>query len=161
MGAKGLGSNSAEALRRTAWEIVMAGGCQTTGETARRGTNVLPDSGGGWMNGRGDDSMTMLRGYAHMVDFFTMFEWWKTEPRDDLVNNGNYCLAKPGKIYAVYLPRGGNVTVQIQPGEYIGVWWNPATGEETALPLVNVTTSSWTSPQVTGSNDWALLLQKK
>jgi hypothetical protein len=32
------------------------------------------------MNGRGDDSMTMLRGFAHMVDFFTMFECWKTEP---------------------------------------------------------------------------------
>ena len=23
------------------------------------------------MNGRGDDTMTMLQGYAHMVDFFT------------------------------------------------------------------------------------------
>ena len=38
--------------------------------------------------------------------------WWifspssnggKREPHDELVNNGNYCLAKPGEIYAVYL----------------------------------------------------------
>ena len=98
MWAKGLGSESADTLRRTAWEIVMAGGYQTAGETARRGTNVWPDSGGGWMNGRGDDTMTMFQGYAHMVDFFTSFEWWKTEPHDELVNNGNYCLAKPGDI---------------------------------------------------------------
>ncbi len=44
-------SDSADALRRSAWAIVMAGGYQTTGETARRGTNIWPDSGGGWMNG--------------------------------------------------------------------------------------------------------------
>jgi hypothetical protein len=159
--AKGLGSDSADALRRTAWEIVMAGGYQTAGETARTGTNVLPDAGGGWMNGRGDDTMTMLRGYAHMVDFFTMFEWWKTEPHDELVNNGNYCLAKPGEIYVVYLPRGGNVTVRMQPGQYVAAWWNPTTGEKTDLPFIAVTTPSWSSPPATDCNDWALLLQKK
>ena len=48
--------------------------------------------------------MTMLQGYTHMVDFFTSFDWWKTEPHDELVNHGNYCLAKLGEIYAVYLP---------------------------------------------------------
>jgi hypothetical protein len=78
-----------------------------------------------------------------------------------LVNNGNYCLAKPGETYAVYLPRGGNVTVQMQPGVYVAAWWNPTTGEKTALAFVNVTTSSWSSPQAMGSNDWALLLHKK
>ena len=114
--AKGPGSESADTLRRTAWEIVMAGGYQTAGETARRGTNVWPDTGGGWMNGRGDDTMTMFQGYAHMVDFFTSFDWWKTEPHDELVNNGNYCLAKPGEIYAVYLPHAGNVTVRTSAG---------------------------------------------
>ena len=41
--------------------------------------------------------MTMFKGYAHMVDFFTSFDWWDTEPHDELVNNGNYCLAKPGE----------------------------------------------------------------
>ncbi len=101
------GSDSADALRRTAWDIVMAGGYQTAGETCRRGTNIYPDTGGGWMNGRGDDTMTMFLGYGHMVDFITSFEWWKTEPHDELVDNGNYCLAEPGRTYAVYLPKGG------------------------------------------------------
>ena len=161
MWAKGPGSESADTLRRMAWEIVMAGGYQTAGETARRGTNVWPDSGGGWMNGRGDDTMTMFQGYAHMVDFFTSFEWWKTEPHDELVNNGNYCLAEPGQIYAVYLPHGGQVTVQLQPGHYDAVWWNATTGNRTALPALNVPTPSWTSPTVPAGTDWALLLQKK
>jgi hypothetical protein len=153
-------AESADTLRRMAWEIVMAGGYQTAGETARRGTNVWPDTGGGWMNGRGDDSMTMLKGYAHMVEFFTSFDWWRSEPRDDLVSDGKYCLAKPGETYAIYLPRGGHVTVQLQPGDYHGVWWNAATGERTALPLVAARGSSWTSPDAPGTGDWALLLRK-
>ena len=137
----------------------MAGGYQTTGETARRGTNIWPDTGGGWMNGRGDDTMTMFQGYAHMVDFFTSFDWWKTEPHDELVDNGNYCLAKPGEIYAVYLPQGGNVTVQLQPGRYAATWWNAATGERVPLPSLLATAPSWTSPAAPGSGDWALILQ--
>jgi hypothetical protein len=36
------------------WEIAMAGCYQTTGETANRGTGVPPDTGGGWVSGRGD-----------------------------------------------------------------------------------------------------------
>ena len=74
--AAGPGSESADTLRRTAWDIVMAGGYQTAGETARRGTNIWPDTGGGWMNGRGDDTMTMFNGYARMVEFFSSFAWW-------------------------------------------------------------------------------------
>jgi hypothetical protein len=161
MWAKGLGSESADTLRRTAWEIVMAGGYQTAGETARRGTNVWPDTGGGWMNGRGDGTMTMFQGYAHMVDFFTSFEWWKTEPHDELVNNGNYCLAKPGELYAIYLAHGGNVTVELQPGKYEATWWDAVSGQTTNLPQLNVAGASWTSPTVPGDNDWALLLSKR
>jgi hypothetical protein len=61
----------------------------------RRGTNIWPDTGGGWMNGRGDDTMTMFR-YAHMVDFFTT-----PDPHDELVDGGNYCLADLGQTYAI------------------------------------------------------------
>ena len=159
MWAKGPGSESADTLRRMAWEILMAGGYQTAGETARRGTNVWPDTGGGWMNGRGDDTMTMFQGYGHMVDFFTSFEWWKTEPHDELVDNGNYCLAKLGELYAVYLPHGGSVTVQLSPGRYSATWWKPATGQKKALPPVRIQSGSWISPTAADEDDWALLLQ--
>jgi hypothetical protein len=161
MWAHGLGSESAETLRRMAWEIAMAGGYQTAGESARRGTNVWPDTGGGWMNGRGDDSMTMFEGYAHMVDFFTSFDWWATEPHDELVSDGDYCLAKPGDTYAVYLPHAGRVTVQLQPGSYRAAWWDAATGTQIALPSVRVTTASWSSPAAPGPGDWALLLRRQ
>jgi hypothetical protein len=135
----------------------MAGAYQTAGETVRRGTNVGADMGGGWMNGRGDDTMTMFLGYGHMVDFFTGFEWWKTNPHDELVDNSNYCVADPGKTYAVYLPRGGKATVQLQPGHYRAYWFSAVTGEKIDLPPAEG--PSWTSPEAPDQNDWALLLQ--
>jgi hypothetical protein len=152
-------ADSAETLRRTAWEIAMAGAYGTAGESARRGVNIWPDTGGGWINGRGDDTMTMLKGYEHMVDFFTSFEWWKTEPHDELVNNGAYCLAKPGEIYAVYLPNEGNVTVKLEAGTYAASWFGAFTGEKIPLPPIQGPT--WTSPKSPGWLDWAILIQKQ
>lgn len=157
--SEGLGSESADTLRRTAWEIAMAGGYGTTGESARRGTNVWPDSGGGWINGRGDDTMTMLEGYSHMVDFFTSFDWWKTEPHDELVNKGNYCLASPGEAYALYLPHGGTATARLGSGTYRAELFNPLTGERKSLPDAHG--PIWASPALADGQDWALLLQKK
>ncbi len=151
--------DSAETLRQTAWDIAMAGAYGTTGESARRGTNIWPDTGGGWINGRGDDTMVMLKGYQHMVDFFSSFEWWKTEPHDELVNNGAYCLAKPGETYAVYLPKGGDVSIKLEPGSYEAKWFNAFTGETAPLPPAEGPV--WTSPKAPGWLDWALLLQKR
>jgi hypothetical protein len=150
--------DSSDTLRRTAWEIVMAGAYQTSGETVRRGTNVGADMGGGWFNGRGDDTMTMFLGYGHMVDFFTGFEWWKTNPHDELVNEGNYCLADPGQTYAIYLPKGGQVTLKLEPGRYRAHWFSAVTGEKIDLPPVDG--SSWTSPAAPDANDWAILLER-
>jgi Protein of unknown function (DUF4038)/Domain of unknown function (DUF5060)/Putative collagen-binding domain of a collagenase len=150
--------DSAETLRRTAWDIAMAGAYGTAGETARRGVGIWPDTGGGWMNGRSDDTTTMLTGYAHMVDFLTSFEWWKTEPHDELVDGGNWCLAEPGRTYAVYLPKAGKVTVRLVAGLYNAEWFNPMTGE--VIPIGVVEGPAWTSPAAPGRNDWAILLRK-
>jgi hypothetical protein len=145
--------DSAETLRRAAWDIAMAGAYGTAGESARRGVNIWPDTGGGWVNGRGDDSMIMLKGYAHMVDFFTSFEWWKTEPHDELVTGGGaYCLARPGEIYAVYLP------LRLEPGTYAARWFGATTGESVELPAAQGPV--WTLPRPPGGNDWALLLKR-
>jgi hypothetical protein len=151
--------DSTETLRQMAWEIAMAGAYGTAGETSRRGTNIWPDTGGGWINGRSDDTTVMLKGYEHMVDFFTSFEWWKTEPHDELVNNGAYCLAKTGEIYAVYVPKQGKVTIKLEPGVYDAAWFSAFTGER--IPLPQVTGPAWTSPETPGWLDWALLLQKR
>jgi len=164
---------SAETLRQMAWEIAMAGAYGTAGESCRRGTNTWPDTGGGWINGRGDDNMVMLKGYEHMVDFFTSFEWWKTEPHDELVSKPAYCLAKPGEIYAVYIPlrpvcvnvehfgyeqECGDITIKLEPGTYEAKWFGAYTGEIVPLPPVHGPV--WTIPEPPGWLDWALLLTK-
>jgi hypothetical protein len=147
---------SADSNRRAAWEISMAGCYQTTGETAKRGTGVVPDTGGGWVNGRGDETMIMLKGYAHMVDFFTGFEWWKSEPHDELVDNGTFCLAEIGKVYVVYLPHGGEASVKLAPGKYQAKWFNPRSGEYSIIPTARG--SAWTSPVAPDMEDWVLFL---
>jgi hypothetical protein len=96
-----------------------------------------------------------------MVDFFTSFDWWKTEPHDELVDQDAYCLAKPGEIYAVYLPRAGQVTLKAEPGRYEATWFDAFTGDTAPLGEVSVSGSSWTSPKAPGWNDWALLLRRR
>ena len=149
---------SADANRRAAWEMAMAGGYQTTGETAKRRSGMGPDSGGGWVNGRGDDTMVMLKGYAHMVHFFTSFEWWKADPHDELVNNGSFCLAEPGRLYGIYLPQGGDVTTRLEPGRYEVKWFNPRTGEYSNASVAEGPV--WTSPSAPDGSDWVLQLTR-
>lgn len=156
-GGKKPPARSADNRRRLAWGIVMAGGYQTTGERADRGTGKPPDTGGGWINGRGDDAMTMLTGYAHMVACFEQFRWWTADPRDDLVNAGAFCLAEPGRQYLVYLPAGKPVTVQLEGGPFRARWFNPRTGAWTELPPARG--PAWTSPTPADAGDWALLLR--
>ena len=149
---------SADNMRRIGWEIALAGCYQSTGETARRATGYWPDTGGGWVNGRGDKTMTMLEGYAHVLEFMTRFAWWKAEPHDELVDQGNYCLAEPGAAYALYLPHGGSATLQLQGGPYDCTLFDPRTGKTRSLPAVRVL--KWTSPPMPAEQDWAILLRR-
>ncbi|MCX8157306.1 MAG: DUF5060 domain-containing protein [Verrucomicrobiae bacterium] len=153
------GERNADSRRRCAWEIAMAGCYQTTGETANRGTGFPPDTGGGWVNGRGDDTMTLLRGHVHLVDFFTAFDWWRAEPRNDLVQPPALCLAETGEVYAVYLPRSARVKITLQgPLSYRARWFNPRTGEWLKQP--DASGPVWETPEPPGEGDWALLLTR-
>lgn len=175
-------ARTADSRRRLAWEITMAGCYQTTGERANTGTGAGLDTGGGWINGRGDSTMTMLVGYRHMRRFFEGFEWWKLEPRPDLLHlppepNRNspadkpdaapalpvlhdkpMCLAEPGRRYVLYLPQGGTVKADLAPGRYQARWFNPRSGEwmKNSFPA---TEGEWTSPVAPDAEDWTLLIE--
>jgi hypothetical protein len=75
-----------------------------------------PDTDGGFVNGRGDDTMIMRKGYAYMVHFFSSFQWWKLDPHYNLGKNGLFCLADPGRLYVMYLHRRGTVTAKLEAG---------------------------------------------
>ncbi len=151
------GQRSADTRRRIAWEIAMAGCYQTTGETALRGTGFSPDGGGGWVNGRGDDAMTMLGGYKQMVDFFEGFDWWLAEPHNELVSSPALCLAEHGKLYIVYLPESLQVTMQLEGAlSYHARLFDPVTGNWYELP--DASGPQWTSPSPPAEGDWVLIL---
>jgi len=72
--------------------------------------------------------------------------------------SGAWCLAEPGRTYALYLPKGGTVTVKLEPGRYRAEWFSAFTGE--IVPIGVIDGPAWTSPSAPDSNDWALLLQQ-
>jgi hypothetical protein len=152
-------ARNADSRRRLAWEMTMAGGYQTTGERADRGTGWGPDSGGGWVNGRGDDSMTMLTGYARMRDFFTNVAWWTTAPRPDLGGTHTLVLADPGRLYLVYLPSGGRASLTLEAGPYRAEWFDPRTGARAPIDPPGV--GAWTSPDAPGAGDWAIAIVRR
>jgi hypothetical protein len=160
-------ARSADNRRRLAWGMSMAGGYQTTGERADRGAGRPPDSGGGWLTGRGDDAMTMLAGYAHIVDAFARLKWWLMDPHDELVTAGAYCLAEPGRQYLVYIPSGSTTTLKLPDGaSLVARWFDPRSGVLTDIGPV--TGPTWTTPApppttpVPGEPppDWAVLLTR-
>jgi hypothetical protein len=131
---------------RLAWQIHLAGGYQTTGERADRGTGWGPDTGGGWINGRGDDTMTMLELYGHLHDFFTSITWWELVPDTNLVVAVQpHPAAKDksqgpsptfaarnaeGDLAVVYVPEGGVVTLRgdLLKDQLKPLWYSPADG---------------------------------
>jgi hypothetical protein len=139
-------ARAAQTRARIAWEIYLAGGYQTTGERADRGTGWGPDTGGGWINGRGDDTMTMLELYGHIYDFFTSITWWKLAPDTNLVVSAQphpaakdkskapeqpFAARSPeGDLAAIYVPGGGVVTLKadLLKDQLRPLWFSPRDG---------------------------------
>lgn len=117
-------ARSADNRRRLAWEIYMAGGYQTTGETA-------PPLGG-WLNGLApDDHTEMLDGNHYARKFFESFHWWKFTPKPEIIAEGSmkaYCLANSDDSHALWLPEGGNLFLRLKSGTYRATWFDPRTG---------------------------------
>jgi hypothetical protein len=119
-GARVAPARSTDNRRRLVWEMVMAGGYQTTGECAGKGL-------GGWITGYGGDD-ALLTGNARLMEFITSFDWWQAEPRPDLAGEGTLCLVAPGSLLALYTPAGGKLSVTAPAGAYRLTWFNPRSG---------------------------------
>jgi hypothetical protein len=145
-----------------AWEICMAGAYQTTGETAEYGSGAGEDTGGGWINGRGNDKMTMLNYYRILKETFEKTAYWTLKPNNNLVNLGNLCLANIGQEYLIY-SRLQYCRVKLPKGQrYAVTMINPQTGEAKSLPDADsdVDNSAWQYRQhLTGH--WVFILKRK
>ncbi len=166
-------ARSADSRRRLAWEMYMAGGYQTAGERADRGTGWGPDTGGGWINGRGDDTMIQFELYGHIYDFFTSMTWWTLQPDPSLVVSyqpakkntvagsdpaGKVMASrnKEGDLAVVYLPAGGVVTLK---GELLKdglrpLWFSPLDGGTRIARALR--SKTYRAPD---ANDWVLLFR--
>jgi hypothetical protein len=69
-------------------------------------------------------------------------------------------LAEPGKVYVVYLPRGGDVTVDLSaaPAPLTARWFNPRDG--LAGEPFPVTAGKSGSFQAPDAQDWVLQLRE-
>jgi len=155
-------ARTADTRRRLAWQMTMAGGYQTTGERAN-----VPGCGG-WITGRGDDTMVMLAGYRYMADFFKYFAWWELKPDNDFFEaqgGGEAATGEgtippvlgmrsdDGELAVLYFSAGGRV--KIKPGSLrwslSATWFNPRTNER--LPVSPDEQGRFVTPN---EEDWVL-----
>ncbi|MBB3125487.1 hypothetical protein FHS19_000141 [Paenibacillus rhizosphaerae] len=144
-------ARSADRLRRIAWEIAMAGGYQTSGEYAGNGL-------GGWLNGRGDESMLLPKTLEPLVRFFEHLEWWKMNPGQvELIKGTGYCLAEQGRQYVIYAPEAGEIGIVLDRGSYEISWYNPREG--TFYPGFRLDGSELVARCPDQEGDWVVRIQ--
>lgn len=95
--------------------------------------------------------------------FMESLPFWEMAPSNGLVKSGEaFCLAKPGEIYALYLPSGGGVTVELAPGiAYEYAWWKATNGKDGTFQgsgRVGAGQQDFTAP---GGGDWALRIVRR
>jgi len=111
---------------------------------------------------RSRDNMWDQTRYA-LYFFRKYLPFTEMSPDDSLVSRG-WCLARPGQVYAVYLPKGGTTKLKLSDGSYSVLWYNPRTGGELQKGSVAEVTgpgkvSLGKAPQ-DSNKDWAVLIKK-
>ena len=137
-------------VRRSAWRIVCAGGYFAAGfhgtighsdvwnriDAPNRYTFIVKDEGAAEQLGI-------------LYDFFTSLPFWRMQPFDGVTGEGAVALAEPGRVYVIYLPHGGAVTVDLssESGQFVAEWLDPRTGAVTSQGAVPAGEKcSWQSP---------------
>ena len=108
----------------------------------------------------GDAARVHIKSLRMLTDAMNVFA---CEPRNDLLSdrqpNEAYCLAEPGRQYAVYFPDGGAVTLDVSAAQGpLEVRW------------LDISRSAWQKPQTTqgggtlelqtpGKGQWAVLVE--
>jgi hypothetical protein len=77
----------------------------------------------------------------------------------------DYCLAKEGEIYAIYLPDGKGTDIKMPTGDYIIKWYNPREGGDLVQTSVNKITVNGSAstglPPVKDGKDWVCLIKRE
>lgn len=113
---------------------------------------------------RSRDRMWDQTRYA--IEFFRKYlPFARMRPDNQLISDPqNYCLARPGEVYAVYLPEGGTADLRVKEGDYQVRWYNPRSGgalqRGTVERLRGPGRVSLGQPPSHADQDWAVLIRK-
>jgi hypothetical protein len=151
-------SNIGQIIRESQWGNLMGGGA---------GTEWYFGYQGGFGDLQSEDwriAEPLWQRGNHAINFFrTYLPFWEMSPDNSLVEEDALALAKPGEVYAVFLPTGGSTNLTITDGTYEVRWFNPITGG--ALQLGSIETISGAGsrsigqPPSNSDQEWAVLVQ--
>ncbi len=112
-------------LRKNAWVIIMAAGALNFADNS--GDSSSGYSGTLDINQRHQTQHNIIKS---VWDFMETIPYYQLTPTPGITNSG-YCLAKTGKMYLVYIPTGGTVSVSTPMGtSYSGTWINASNTSE-------------------------------
>ncbi|MCD0460440.1 DUF5060 domain-containing protein [Roseiconus lacunae] len=110
----------------------------------------------------------------HALSFFrdNDIPFWEMKNADSLIGNtehdhSKYCFAKAGELYLVYLPEGGDQTLDLNDakGRFRISWFNPRTGGELSQgDVTEVSGGSAVSlgkPPADADQDWLAVVRKQ
>ena len=153
--------NRSAVRHRVLWGTLMAGGFGVeyyfgtkTGETD-------------WSSENWRSRATKWEDAKIAYDFFNDYlNFWEMESRDSLTNySQDYCLAKEGELYAIYLPGGSSTELDLRniSGEFQVQWFNPREGGAlSTADIGSISGGAWRSignPPGDISQDWVALVK--
>ena len=119
-------------VRHSAWRIVCAGGWFANGFHGTIGHSDI------WNRIDAPSHYTFTvedegaaRQLGLLYDFFAALPFWRMQPFEGVQGEMVASLADPGQIYVVYLPHGGQATVDLKDveGPVAVRWFHPRSGE--------------------------------
>ena len=81
-------------------------------------------------------------------------------------DNSKYCLAKPGELYLVYLPKGGTTELDLSAanGSFTVKWFNPRAGgalqDGSAKSVSGGGKAALGIPPADASEDWLVVIRE-
>jgi hypothetical protein len=81
-------------------------------------------------------------------------------------DNSKYCLAKPGELYLVYLPKGGMTDLDLSgaSGKFAVKWFNPRAGgalqDGSVKSVSGGGKAALGTPLADASEDWLAVIRK-
>jgi len=105
----------------------------------------------------------------YALEFFHKYlPFWKMTPNDTLVSAEKaYCFARPGQIYAIYLPAGGTTSLDLDDhsATFAVKWYNPRIGGQlqtgTKTEIKGPGQVAIGRPPNESDKDWAALIKLK